>query len=207
MAKTRKFASDLATIFMGAGASIKVMYGTEVIDLPVHEFLWGAHDMEKLVVLSLSLPLLKPGEVFETYRTAIRQNSAHALINAAFRVTLEDGVVTAASMAYGLVKERAIFAEAAQEVQPPACRHPSHLTPLGRFEAAAVCPPQALVGQPLTPGTLRSLLAAVGKLELIQETHLFTTMQPEGKDAYRASLVRSFAYKFFLKLCAESGET
>ena len=35
-----------------------------------------------------------PRQVFATDRAAIRQNNAHALINAAFRLTVAGGVVT-----------------------------------------------------------------------------------------------------------------
>ena len=54
MAKVRKFASDLATIFMAAGATLRVLYKGSELTLSVHDYLWQEHDMDQLLVLPLS---------------------------------------------------------------------------------------------------------------------------------------------------------
>jgi xanthine dehydrogenase/oxidase len=174
MAKTLKFASDLATIFMGAGALLTVRYQGQTSVMSVYDYLWTEHDMDELLVLSMEIPALAQGEVFQTYRSAIRQNSAHALLNAAFRVTVsEEGVITAASLAFGLAQDRAVFATAAQEL---------------------------LVGRKPDPQTLALVLQTLEGFELIEETHYKTVYQPEGKESYRRSLVNSFVYKFLVHL-------
>ena len=39
----------------------------------------------------------------------------------------------------------------------------------------------------------------------LEETQYFCTKQPEGKEAYRRNLTRTFVYKFFLTLLEKSG--
>jgi abscisic-aldehyde oxidase len=68
MAKTLKFASDLSTIFMGANATLSVLYQGKECRMTVKEYLWGAHDMDQLLVLSIAIPKLTEGESFQTYR-------------------------------------------------------------------------------------------------------------------------------------------
>ena len=181
MAKTLKFASDLSTIFMGAGCTLRALYKGSEVTLSIYDYLWQEHDMDQLLLVSMHIPALADGEIFQTYRTALRQNSAHALLNAAFRVTVTGGTVTAATLVYGLAQDRAIFATAAQA---------------------------ALVGQAVaSPRTLSAVLGALeGSVinDLIVESHYKTVYQPEGKEGYRRSLVRSYFYKFFLHLMGDA---
>jgi xanthine dehydrogenase iron-sulfur cluster and FAD-binding subunit A len=111
------------------------------------DYLWNEHDMDQLLVLSITIPTLQPNEVFQTYRAAIRQNSAHALLNAAFRVTLSDGVITDATLVYGLAQDRAVFATEAET---------------------------ALKGKPLDVATLSNALDALDSFEMIVESHYKT---------------------------------
>lgn len=176
MAKTLKFASDLSTIFMGAGATLSVLYKGVQSTMSIYDYLWDEHDMDQLLLLAIQIPVLQPNEVFQTYRAAIRQNSAHALLNAAFRVTLSGGVVTDATLVYGLAQDRAVFAAEAEA---------------------------ALKGKPLDVAALSNVLDALDSFELIVESHYKTVYQPEGKESYRRSLVQSFMYKFFLHLMGD----
>jgi len=68
-----------------------------------------------ILVVSMDLPWTKKGEYFFTFRSAIRPQSSHALLNAAFRVVLEAGKVQEAVIIYGVVGKHAIRASHTEE--------------------------------------------------------------------------------------------
>ena len=45
---------------------------------------------QSYVLLALHVPYPEKGEVFRTYKTALRLQNSHALVNAAFRLVLSD---------------------------------------------------------------------------------------------------------------------
>jgi hypothetical protein len=59
-----------------------------------------------------------------TWQAAIRQNSGHALLNAAFRVKQDgEGTIAEATLVYGLAQDRAVcvpVVELSLRVHPPA---------------------------------------------------------------------------------------
>jgi indole-3-acetaldehyde oxidase len=106
--KRRGFASDLATILLGAGASIKIAKSSgdsKTVSLDQF-FSKGFRFTKDALIKSVTIPYLSPGDIFKTYRTAIRPINAHALTNAGFRVQLTDGAIQAACLAFGAFESR-----------------------------------------------------------------------------------------------------
>ena len=184
MARTRGFASDVATLLMGAGARLKLLAARgECRDVDVHTFLHEADTMDTaagvaLVVLSVTIPPLAEGELLCTYRTSMRPNNAHAFVNACFRATVRDGVVSGAVLAFGVVQHKAVFAVKAQD---------------------------ALNGAALDVGGLAGVLEGLEALEVQPEEQYHAVNQPEGKDAYRRNVCSSFVYKFFVAVIEKAG--
>ena len=116
MARTKGFASDIVTLLMSAGASLKLYdstsSGSSVSD--VHSFTRG-DDMGGTIIQSVTIPKCAEGEVLFAYRTAMRPVNAHAFVNSCFRATVKDGVVSNVKLAFGVVQHKAVFAEEAQQ--------------------------------------------------------------------------------------------
>jgi xanthine dehydrogenase molybdopterin-binding subunit B/xanthine dehydrogenase iron-sulfur cluster and FAD-binding subunit A len=112
LAAGRGFYSDLATVLLGAGASVTVSAGagtatTTETTQDLGEFLAAGGPGAGGLLLSVSLPCPRPGQVYKSYRVALRPMNAHPLVNAAFCVTVGDGgVVTEARIVFGAVNER-----------------------------------------------------------------------------------------------------
>eukprot|EP00658_Telonema_sp_P-2_P004638 TRINITY_DN1171_c0_g1_i6.p1 TRINITY_DN1171_c0_g1~~TRINITY_DN1171_c0_g1_i6.p1 ORF type:complete len:1360 (+),score=408.94 TRINITY_DN1171_c0_g1_i6:168-4247(+) len=181
MAREKNFASDLATIFMGANATLNVLLDGAPTALTMEDFLWLPDLPANFVVLSISLPVCGPSEYLFTFRQALRYVNAHALLNAAFRASLDGTVVKSCSLALGCAKEHAFFLDEAQ----------SFLT--GKDLADA--------------GTLSGVLGLMGSVDLEPELQYHSTIQPAGKDAYRASQLQAFMFKFVVKLAQQAGIT
>ena len=231
LAKTRRFESDLATVLCGLGATVTVMRMSgsnsdkaggaapqqETMDLLT--FLDAATVLGPVdLVLALHLPFGAPGEVFRSYKVALRPQNSHALVNAAFRVQCEqeeqgdgggggdgDGdEAAAAAAAAAVVVKRACLVFGAVET--------AHAIRATKAEAA-------LTGKPLTSKTLQAVLAVLqeevalklpapgtGAAPVDQHTgapYAAETVGHEHKKlAYRRGLVRSFFFKYFHELKA-----
>ena len=153
MARTKGFASDIVTLLMSAGASLKLYdstsSGSSVSD--VHSFIRG-DDMGGTIIQSVTIPKCAEGEVLFAYRTAMRPVNAHAFVNSCFRATVKDGVMSNVKLAFGVVQHKAVFAE-------EAC----HGGRKARWRKLGSC-----AGRPRR------------KLEMDPETQYFCTEQPEG---------------------------
>ena len=178
MAKTKNFSSDIATLMMGAGATLKILSGGATKEVDVNTFLWESDSMGTDVILSITIPVLAKDEIMMTFRSAQRPNNAHALLNSCFRATICGGNVSNPVLAFGVADLKAIFATKAQE---------------------------AMDGKALDMTSLAAALAGLDDMKMIEETQYHTTMQPEGKDAYRRNLASVFVYKFYLGLIEKSG--
>eukprot|EP01045_Picozoa_sp_COSAG04_P005130 COSAG04_NODE_233_length_19175_cov_5.793196_3_plen_481_part_00 len=117
MAKTTNFSSDMATLLMGAGATIKILSGGATKEVDVNTFLWESDSMGTDVLLSVTIPKLATNEHLLTFRAAQRPNNAHAMLNACFRATVcpESKAVSGAVLAFGVADLKATFALAAQD--------------------------------------------------------------------------------------------
>jgi xanthine dehydrogenase iron-sulfur cluster and FAD-binding subunit A len=55
------------------------------------------------VIISITIPFLQPNEKFSAYKVALRHENSHALVNAAFRIQLDQSykVITQPRVVYG----------------------------------------------------------------------------------------------------------
>ena len=180
MAKTEGFASDIATLMMGAGATLKILKSGTTTDQDVQSFLSESDCMGDAVIVSITIPVCAQGEYLFTYRTAQRPKNAHAFVNACFRATVKDGTISNTKLAFGVVQKKAVFAEAAMA---------------------------AMDGKSLDVEGLAAGLAGLEAMAIEPEEQYHSEQQPEGKDAYRRNVTSSFLYKFFLGLISASGGT
>ena len=67
------------------------------------------------MVISASVPLVQDNEEFNTFRTAIRPQTAHALVNAGFRFAMDGSSITAATVVYGAVADLSIRVPAVED--------------------------------------------------------------------------------------------
>ncbi|PRP80730.1 hypothetical protein PROFUN_11470 [Planoprotostelium fungivorum] len=112
LAHSRKFPSDLFCVMMGLNAKVTVVTGEseQTIDLPT----FMSKDMTGCLLKQLAVPKLNENEQFRSYKQALRHENSHALVNAAFRVKVENSVVSSVSIAYGGVLERTSRASATE---------------------------------------------------------------------------------------------
>ena len=178
------FMSDLATVLMGAGASIKftlfssgASFEAALSDFLAKRGVAAAADADVLVT-AIVVPFLGANETYRSFRQAKRSNNAHALVNAALRATVEGGVITSASFAFGCIDHVAVFAAEAEK---------------------------AVVGKQV--GDLAAVAAALDALSgmaVLPEKEYITIRDPDGMTAYRRGLMRSFLFKFFVSLAGEA---
>ena len=137
----------------------------------MNTFLWESDSMGTDIILSVTIPKLAENEHLLTFRAAQRPNNAHALLNACFRATVDPAskAVSNVVLGFGVADLKATFATAAQD---------------------------AMNGSTLDMASLTATLAGLESLKMIEETQYHTTMQPEGKDAYRRNLASSFVCEF-----------
>lgn len=106
MTKKKGFQSDLATILTGVGATITVVDAATTV-VPLDEFFSEGYALPSSAVLTkVNVPFLAAGEVFKSYRTAIRPINAHALTNAAFTIKAEGGTIKSARLIFGAMESR-----------------------------------------------------------------------------------------------------
>jgi len=104
MAKTLGFASDLATPLCGIGARVTYTDASGSHTEDVSKFLQSADG--NLVLETIEVPFVRPGTVFYCFRQAIRCINAHAILNAAFRVDIDDkGVISNTEAFFGAAGE------------------------------------------------------------------------------------------------------
>jgi xanthine dehydrogenase/oxidase len=184
MARGQHFMSDLATVLMGAGASIRftVFSSGASFETSLSEFLTksgsAATADSDLLVTAVVVPFLGANEVFRSYRQAKRANNAHAIVNAALRVSVDAGVITAASFAFGCIDTTAVFASAAEK---------------------------AIVGKKVgDQSAVAAALDALTGLKVLPEKEYITIRDLDGMTEYRRGLMTSFLYKFFVALVADA---
>eukprot|EP00041_Stephanoeca_diplocostata_P035109 m.1226721 g.1226721 ORF g.1226721 m.1226721 type:complete len:1408 (-) comp24639_c0_seq1:828-5051(-) len=182
MARTQGFQSDLATILMGANATVyyTTLQTGDSVEEDFGTFLTGT--ATGILVTGFKIPFLAPNEQYRSYRQALRSNNAHALVNAAFRASVnEEGVVSEAALVFGCIGRSAIRATAAEK---------------------------ALVGKKVSSqDTLNAVIAALAEVDVHSDAQYISVRQPEGKDAYRRTLMSTFVYKFLVALQGDSANS
>lgn len=166
------FPSDLFTVLSTLGASITIASEHyeggrkqfQLIDMPAVPTL-----PEDAVIVCFDIPYTKKGEYLQTYRIARRPQMAHPIVNAGFRVSLdEDDSVKEMALVYG---------------------------GLAAMIHSCTKTRQYLQGKKWNSETLRGALAVL-KEEVKSFT---IPMEEEGiTTEYRLQLAETFFYKFFL---------
>ncbi|KAJ4890583.1 Indole-3-acetaldehyde oxidase [Raphanus sativus] len=171
MAQRKQFPSDMATILLAAGASVKIMslLSREVQKVTLEDFLQepplGVYDL----VFTIEIPFQSSSELFfETYRAAPRPNgSALAYLNAAFLAQMkEDRTVVNCRLAFGAYGTK--HAIRCKEVE------------------------EFLSGKVITDSVLSEAITLLGKFVVPQEG--------TSDLAYRSSLAPGFLFNFFHSL-------
>lgn len=160
------FQSDLVTIFMTAGCTMDYLELTtgERGTIPLDGF--NNLDMAGKLLLALHLPFSVAGEHLETEKVMQRHQNSHAIITSGLRLVVGSaGVITSATLVYGGVWTT--------------CRRAP------RTEAA-------LVGAPLTDGTLQAALKVL-PIECVPDPS-------QLHSAYRSALVCSVFFKLFSRI-------
>jgi CO/xanthine dehydrogenase FAD-binding subunit len=118
MAQTKAFASDLATILAGVGASVTVANPTAAPStMNVLTFLATPMPLGSLVQ-TIHVPFSAKGVFFCSYKVAVRPQNSHALVNAAFHLTISTAnVVEHVRLIYGVVDTKHAVRAAAAEAE------------------------------------------------------------------------------------------
>ena len=168
--KTFGFLSDLATILIGARASVTLVSKAGLRTISLEEFLSTPTYEAGEFIHSIKVPFSSANDHFRSYKTAVRPNNAHAFVNSAFNVSLdENGVVQSALLAFGGILK---YDQAG-----------SHPVRANKTE-------EVLVGKKLSNELLQSALTSL-KEEIVPEG---------TKKKFRSNLVTGFFYKFFLDI-------
>lgn len=183
MCRSYQFMSDLATVLMGAGATVRytILATGKSFETPLNAFLRSEGDASvadnELIVTAIVIPYLKADEQFRSYRQAMRSNNAHAYVNAAFRVAVNDGVISSASFVFGCIDNAPVSATTAEKLA---------------------------VGSKIDDKEqINKCLEALGEIALKPEPEYVTTRRTEGLDSFRRGLMSSFLFKFFCAIQTE----
>jgi xanthine dehydrogenase small subunit len=109
---------DMAPMLIALGATLELVRGDEGRALPLEDFFiaYGKQDRQPgEFVAAILVPKLSPEHVFRAYKVSKRFDSDISAVMGAFRLTLVDGVVTEARIAFGgmaATPKRATHAEA-----------------------------------------------------------------------------------------------
>jgi xanthine dehydrogenase/oxidase len=178
------FPSDLFTALTSLGALVDVsMPDGSSLQLPLLDFAHQYQDSKPLqagVLARYRIPWTRANEYARTYKTALREENAHSIVNAGCRVRFTD-----AARANGVVSEASIV-----------------LGGIGPIAFHATSAEKCLAGQQWNDDTLKLALSAVrvdvlANLEANRER--MSGLPYEGfTDAYRIHLAESFVYQFFV---------
>jgi len=110
------FVSALATLLAAADATLHVVQAqgelppsNELVEMGVQQFLENSSSCPMLMV-KVSIPAMPQNGRFLSWKVARRSQNAHAIVNAAFALTLHGNVVTSARVVYGGIRGRAALA-------------------------------------------------------------------------------------------------
>lgn len=174
------FPSDMFTALASLEAVVEVSLADgKSVQLPILEFARDYQNSKNLqngVLARYHVPWTKPNEYARTYKTALREENAHSIVNGGMRVSFnKNGAVAAVSIVLGGIGPIAFHAESAE---------------------------QSLIGRPWTRDTLKQTLTAVRKdvaANLKKYRQRMSGLPYEGFTAeYKAHLAESYFYQFFI---------
>eukprot|EP00013_Stygamoeba_regulata_P024409 CAMPEP_0177646408 /NCGR_PEP_ID=MMETSP0447-20121125/9759_1 /TAXON_ID=0 /ORGANISM="Stygamoeba regulata, Strain BSH-02190019" /LENGTH=1301 /DNA_ID=CAMNT_0019148941 /DNA_START=93 /DNA_END=3998 /DNA_ORIENTATION=+ len=176
MAKSLGFLSDLSTTLLGADATVVWVSAAGQREESMERFLAEPAVNRGELIQAIRIPFVVAGAQYHTYKSALRRVNAHAFINAGMYVRFEadNDTVADARLAFGGVM-------------------PDDVP--GTHAVRATDAEQVLIGSKISDGATFSKT-----LKVIQKQ-----LNPTSAKAdYRRGLVRSFFYRFFLKLRGEN---
>lgn len=172
LAKGKGFLSDLATILLAARATTTLVSDAGVAECSMEQFLALPSLASGTLLQSITIPWSSAGTHFNTYKTAIRPQNAHAWVNAGFCFQLaDDGTIEDATLAFGGIMH---------EDQPG-----SHA--IGAPKTSAF-----LKGKQVCMETLQGALERL----VVEVAPAASAMRRE----FRERLVHGFFYKFFVEV-------
>lgn len=178
------FPSDLFTALASLGARVDISMpdGTS-LQLPLLDFARQYQDSKPIqagVLARYRIAWTRANEYARTFKTALREENAHSIVNAGCRVRF-----TGTAAANGVVADATIV-----------------LGGIGPVAFQATSAEQCLAGKPWNDDTLKLAIAAVRAdvvANLEENRQRMSGLPYEGfSDAYRIHLAESFVYQFFV---------
>jgi xanthine dehydrogenase small subunit len=184
MAKKKGFESDMATILLGAGATIRLAKRDgSTRDVSMEQFLTPTPLNAGEILHTVTIPFTSSGSVYRSYRAALRPTNAHAFVNAAFQAKTNkskklEGVV----LAFGCIAPHAKRAHGVEKLLEGQV-----------LDSKLVQQALEALSKEIVPQPLHDMLDSMGEV-----TGLF-------RGEYRSALVLSFFYKFMVELLISMG--
>jgi xanthine dehydrogenase/oxidase len=180
------FPSDLFTVLACLGAELSVSTGADSINLPILDLVERYHtdaDFRRTAIITAyHIPLTTKDEYARAYKVALRQENAHSVVNACFKVRLgADAAVADASLVLGGIAPVAFHASKTEK---------------------------ALRGKQWNEATLTAALKAivsdVNDAYKASRTRLKALPFDGIPEKYRRQLAESFFYKFFIYVAEQT---
>ena len=173
------FPSDMFTAFSALGTEIEVSVGDTVRCMPILDFAAEYQTSSELrdhaVLLRYRVPATRANEWVRCYKTALRKENAHSIVNAGIRVRFDDDTVAEASIILGGIGPIAFHAALAEA---------------------------ELIGKAWTNETLNQALLALRRdveLNLEQNRERMSSLLDEGfSDIYKLHLAEGYFYQFWV---------
>jgi xanthine dehydrogenase/oxidase len=173
------FPSDLFTALSSLDASVEISLGGGNIRLPILEFAHRYQDSKELregVLARYHVPWTTPNEYARTYKTALREENAHSIVNGGMRVRFNNaGVVEVTAIVLGGIGPVAFHAQSAEGF---------------------------LIGKSWNGETLNQALTLVRfdvEANLAKNRKRMSGLPYEGfTEQYRIHLAESYFYQFFV---------
>jgi len=189
MSRLKGFASDVAPLLIASSAKLKLLhvyssYHKIEENVEVLDYLNDNDYTKQTLIINVSIPKAKQNEFFGSFRVAMRQVNAHALINCAF-----DLVVDGSNM---LTNDSRIVFGALTDKQPQ----------------MAINTVKLLKTVPMTLGNFNAnfkvLIDAIDEIKFNTEHDYKSPYIPDAKDGYRKSLVQNLFFSGMVKFLNEN---
>ena len=119
--KGTPFPSDLFTVLTCLGTELSVSIGPDVIRIPILDFV-ERYNAERdfrqtAIITTYHIPLTAENEFAHPYKVALRQENAHSVVNACFKVRIgEDATVADSNLVLGGIAPVAFHAERTEQL-------------------------------------------------------------------------------------------
>lgn len=180
------FPSDMFTALSSLDAEVEVSLASgKSLVLPILEFAaqyQKSPELQAGVLVRYHVPWTRANEYARTYKTALREENAHSIVNAGLRVSFNNsGTVTAATIVLGGIGPVAFHSQSAEEF---------------------------LIGKAWNDETLKETLLRLRKdvtANFKQYRQRMSELPFEGfTEEYRTQLAESYLYQFFVYVAEQS---